>query len=60
MHFYFNAEKRVHTKRYDGEWVDGRCSVSGQRAPPVSSSLPSFHSLPSSLASFFPFQALTT
>jgi len=22
VHFYFNREKRVHTKRYDGEWVD--------------------------------------
>ena len=24
VHFYFNREKKVHTKRYDGEWVDDR------------------------------------
>jgi len=22
VHFYYHAEKRAHTKRYDGEWVD--------------------------------------
>ena len=24
VHFYFDAEKKAHTKRYDGEWVDDR------------------------------------
>ncbi|KAL3910438.1 MAG: hypothetical protein SGPRY_009056 [Prymnesium sp.] len=35
VHFYFNAEKRVHTKRYDGEWVDGRpkCGIYTEMPP---------------------------
>jgi len=35
VHFYFNQEKRVHTKRYDGEWVDGtpKCGVYTEMPP---------------------------
>lgn len=35
VHFYFNSEKRVHTKRYDGEWVDDRprCGAYTEMAP---------------------------
>jgi len=35
VHFYFNKEKRVHAKRYDGEWVDGlpKCGVYTEMPP---------------------------
>lgn len=35
VHFYFSAEKRVHSKRYDGEWVDDRpkCGVYTEMPP---------------------------
>uniref|UniRef100_A0A7S3BCK0 MORN repeat-containing protein 3 n=1 Tax=Haptolina ericina TaxID=156174 RepID=A0A7S3BCK0_9EUKA len=35
VHFYFNKEKRVHTKRYDGEWVDDlpKCGVYTEMPP---------------------------
>jgi len=35
VHFYFNKEKRVHTKRYDGEWVDNvpKCGMYTEMPP---------------------------
>jgi len=35
VHFYFNMEKRVHSKRYDGEWVDGlpKCGMYTEMPP---------------------------
>lgn len=35
VHFYYHAEKRAHTKRYDGEWVDDvpKCGSYTEMAP---------------------------
>ena len=35
MHFYFNRDKKVHTKRYDGEWVDDqpKCGACTEMPP---------------------------
>ena len=35
VHFYFDAAKKVHTKRYDGEWVDDvpRCGAYTEMPP---------------------------
>ena len=35
VHFYFDREKRTHTKRYDGEWIDGtpKCGAYTEMPP---------------------------
>lgn len=35
VHFYFHAEKATHTRRYDGEWVDGvpKCGFYSEMPP---------------------------
>ena len=35
VHFYYQAEKRAHTKRYDGEWVDDvpKCGYYSEMPP---------------------------
>lgn len=35
VHFYYDAEKKTHTKRYDGEWVDGipKCGAYTEMPP---------------------------